>query len=202
MMGVAMKSSRQRRTQRQRAFERLQAALTAEQARGAAESFPPQSQGERGQGTSQSTAQPFTRSELRDIRTGLNHGANLKAIANLLEFHPLLLQMIPNAIGGMVLDKKLLPRDRIAAAKAFAAFVNQRMEQEKRDSQLGEYDPRRVPVVPPLDGNSVQLVQNILVAVAPYAEAKKAVAARLRQVAEELRQQATQSNGQPTESQP
>jgi hypothetical protein len=146
----------------------------------------------------QDTAQPFTRSELRDIRTGLNHGANLEAIANQLKFHPLLLQNIPNTVGGMVIDKGLLPRDRIAAAKTFAAFVSQRMKQEERDLQIGAYDTS-VPIVPPFDGDTVQIVQNILVAVAPYAEAKKAVAARLRQVAEELRQRA---NGQSVESPP
>jgi hypothetical protein len=55
MLGVAMKSTAQRRLQRRRAFDRLQAALTATQARGAAEPLSPSSPGDkafalRGQG--------------------------------------------------------------------------------------------------------------------------------------------------------
>jgi hypothetical protein len=199
MLGGAMKSTAQRRAQRRRAFNRLQAALTAAQARGAAESFAPQSQGERGRGTPQDTAQPFTRSELRDIRTGLNQGASRKAIANQLEFHPLLLQNIPNTIGGMVIDKGLLPRDRIAAAKTFAAFISQRMKQEERDLQIGAYDTS-VPTPPPLDGSTTQIIQTLLIAVQGFPEAKQAVVERLRLAAQELREQAAQRNSQPPES--
>jgi hypothetical protein len=143
-------------------------------------------------------AQPFTRSELRDIRTGLHHGANLEAIANQLQFHPLLLQNIPNTVGSMVLDKELLPRDRVAAAKTFAAFVSQRMKQEERDLQIGEYDTS-VPAPPPLDGSTVGIIQTLLIAVRDFPEAKAAVTERLRQVAQQLRE-AAQTNGQPAES--
>lgn len=104
----------------------------------------PESQGERGQGASDPQTQassaippqPFTRSQLQDIRTGLKNGASPEAIANALAFNPLLLAAIPNTVGTMVIDKDLTPRDRIAAAKTFAVFVAQRMEQEKRDLKI------------------------------------------------------------------
>src|SRR5262249_11520126 len=86
--------------------------------------------------------QPFTRSQLRDIRMGLKNGASLESIANALQFNPLLLENIPNTVGDMVIDKNLPARDRISAAKTFAMFVSQRMEQEKRDQQI----PDRVEV--------------------------------------------------------
>jgi hypothetical protein len=59
-----------------------------------------------------------------------------------------------------------------------------------------------VPVPPPLDGNSVQVVQMLLLAVQSFPEAKEAVLARLRLAAQELREQATHANGQPVESEP
>jgi hypothetical protein len=200
MLEQEMKSSAQRRLQRRRAFDRHQAALTAAQARGAAESLAPGSQGERGQGVPQDTAQPFTRSQLRDIRTGLHRGADLEAIANQLQFHPLLLSNIPNTVGEMVLDKELLPRDRVAAAKTFAAFITQRMRQEERDLQIGEYDTSVPAPPPPLDGDSVEIIQTLLVAVRDYPEARAAVVDRLRLTAQELREQAAGGINQPAES--
>ena len=106
-----------------------------------------QAQGERGHGSSggqsqpspaDTTPQPLTRSQLQDIRTGLKNGADPQAIANMLGFNPLLLLSIPDIIGTMVVDKKLSARDRIAAAKTFAVFIGQRMEQEKRDQRIPE----------------------------------------------------------------
>jgi hypothetical protein len=59
-----------------------------------------------------------------------------------------------------------------------------------------------VSVPPPLDGNTVQIIQNILIGVQSYPDAKQAIVGRLRLAAQELRLQAAQTNGQPVQSQP
>jgi hypothetical protein len=59
-----------------------------------------------------------------------------------------------------------------------------------------------VPVPPPLDGNAVQIIQTVLIAVQGFPEAKQAIVERLRLAAQQLRQQAAQTNGQPVEHQP
>ena len=55
---------------------------------------------------------------------------------------------------------------------------------------------------PPLDGNTVQLIQTILIGVQSYPDAKRAIMEQLRLAAQELREQATHANGQPVESEP
>jgi hypothetical protein len=85
--------------------------------------------GERGN----AAAPPFTRSQLCDIRIGLQNGAPLEAIARSLEFTPELVKSMPDIIGFMAGNEELSPRDRIAASKAYAAFLRMRMEQEQRE---------------------------------------------------------------------
>ena len=58
-----------------------------------------------------------------------------------------------------------------------------------------------VSVPPPLDGSTVQIIQNILIGVQSFPDAKQAIVERLRLTAQELRSQATQTNGQAVESQ-
>jgi hypothetical protein len=72
-------------------------------------------------------------------------------------------------------------------------------------ARSGSQGPEARPAVsvpPPLDGNTVQIIQNILIGVQSFPEAKQAIVERLRLAAQELRQQAAQTNGQAVESQP
>jgi hypothetical protein len=110
--------------------------------------------GERGN----AAAPPFTRSQLCDIRIGLQNGAPLEAIARSLEFSPELVKSMPDIIGFMAGNEDLSPRDRIAASKAYVAFLRMRMEQEQREYERWRDATKEGKEPPP--GTNVNILVN------------------------------------------
>jgi hypothetical protein len=107
-------------------------------------------------------------------------------------------------------DPNSEPRIAVSATRNCLVMEQQEQDLAKREWEQthGKHSPQGaeadavVSAPPPLDGNTVQLIQTILIGVQSYPDAKRAIMEQLRLAAQELREQATQTNGQAVESQP